>query len=79
METVISSHTSHCQCPALLLPNLCCVPAAGELLSRLCAVGRYTEDTAAELTRQMLGAIAHCHENSICHRDLKLGEHALLL
>eukprot|EP00953_Heterococcus_sp_UTEX-ZZ885_P012677 7266-Heterococcus_DN1.PRE.2 len=35
------------------------------------AAGRYTEVTAADMTRKMLKAITHCHKHSICHRDLK--------
>ena len=34
--------------------------------------GKYDEAGAANITRQMLSAVAHCHQLGICHRDIKL-------
>ena len=34
--------------------------------------GKYDENGAANITRQMLTAVAHCHQLGICHRDIKL-------
>lgn len=33
---------------------------------------RYTEKDAVEVVRQILSAVAYCHRNGVCHRDLKL-------
>ena len=43
-----------------------------ELYERLSDKKRYSERDAAQVTRQMLEAIAYCHSHQICHRDLKL-------
>ena len=31
----------------------------------------YSEKMAAEIMEKLVRAIAHCHENGVCHRDLK--------
>eukprot|EP00913_Durusdinium_trenchii_P035083 g32819.t1 len=33
---------------------------------------RYTETDAVDIVRQILSAVAYCHRNGVCHRDLKL-------
>lgn len=36
--------------------------------------GPFSEDVAAPLLRKIMEAVASCHRNMVCHRDLKLGE-----
>lgn len=48
----------------------CC--EGGELYASLQEKGVYSNDEAAEATRQMLGVVNHLHARSIVHRDLKL-------
>uniref|UniRef100_A0A161ZLX7 Protein kinase domain-containing protein n=1 Tax=Daucus carota subsp. sativus TaxID=79200 RepID=A0A161ZLX7_DAUCS len=45
----------------------------GELLDRILAKksGRYTENDAARVVRQMLKAAAECHLHGLVHRDMK--------
>jgi len=43
-----------------------------DLLDHLNRKGRYTEQDAACIVRQMTAAVAYCHRNGVCHRDLKL-------
>lgn len=42
----------------------------GELFDRV-AEGSFSERVASRLARQMLSALAYCHEKNIVHRDLK--------
>jgi len=42
----------------------------GELFDRV-SEGSFSERSASRLAKQMLSAIAHCHEKHIVHRDLK--------
>ena len=46
--------------------------AGGELFERLSKVGSFSERTAANLTRDVASALAHCHANGVIHRDMKL-------
>jgi calcium-dependent protein kinase len=43
----------------------------GELFSLICEKKTLTEAEAAAYMRQILSALAYCHEAKICHRDLK--------
>ncbi|CAI2385020.1 unnamed protein product [Moneuplotes crassus] len=43
----------------------------GELFDFIVEKGTIDEPTAAEIFKQMVGAIIYCHKNRICHRDLK--------
>ncbi|WOH08615.1 hypothetical protein DCAR_0728059 [Daucus carota subsp. sativus] len=45
----------------------------GELLDRILTKksGRYTENDAARVVRQMLKAAAECHLHGLVHRDMK--------
>lgn len=43
-----------------------------ELFDRWSAKGSYTEADASVVLRQMTDAMVYMHDNSICHRDLKL-------
>ena len=52
-----------------LLTVLC---QGGELFDRV-KNGSFSEQSAAQLARQMLHALAYCHSHSIVHRDLKVG------
>ena len=51
--------------------------AGGELFSRVCAKGRFSEDEARYFFQQLISGVSYCHTMSICHRDLKL-ENTLL-
>lgn len=42
-----------------------------DLLDHMLEAGRLTEETAAEIIRQLLQALAHVHEHQIVHRDVK--------
>lgn len=46
--------------------------AGGELFTELAAQGFYSEERAAEATRQMLDAVCYLHSHGVAHRDLKL-------
>jgi len=48
-----------------------------DLFDHLRRLGRYTERDAAACVRQMTVAVAHCHRNGVCHRDLKLDNFCL--
>jgi len=43
----------------------------GELFDRMIARGHYSEKDAAEVTKEILLAVAYLHEQGIVHRDLK--------
>jgi calcium-dependent protein kinase len=43
----------------------------GELFDYIMEEGFITEQIAAEIMKQILGAIVFCHANNIVHRDLK--------
>lgn len=43
----------------------------GELFDFITQQGHLSEDMAAEIMRQLLSAVAYCHESHIVHRDLK--------
>lgn len=43
-----------------------------DLLTHLKKAKRYTERDAANCVKQMAAAVAYCHRNGVCHRDLKL-------
>jgi serine/threonine protein kinase len=49
----------------------------GELFGLLKRQGALTEEVARGLFRQLISAIAYCHDNHVVHRDLKL-ENVLL-
>jgi len=51
-----------------LVVELC---AGGELFDRIVSRGRYREQDAAELVRQMCSGLAALHEVGVLHRDLK--------
>jgi serine/threonine protein kinase len=42
-----------------------------ELFEEITSRKKFTEKQAASVTKQILQAIAYCHESHICHRDLK--------
>ena len=54
-----------------LLTVLC---QGGELFDRV-KNGSFSEQSAAQLARQMLQALSYCHSHSIVHRDLKVARH----
>nr|UWV48914.1 gametophytes ABA insensitive on antheridiogen 1 [Polypodium vulgare] len=51
--------------------------AGGELFERICKAGRFSEDEARFFFQQLVSGVSYCHNNEICHRDLKL-ENTLL-
>ncbi|KAL2495392.1 Calcium-dependent protein kinase 21 [Forsythia ovata] len=51
-----------------VLMELC---AGGELFDRIIAQGHYSERAAADLCRQIVNVVHHCHFMGVMHRDLK--------
>jgi serine/threonine protein kinase len=52
----------------------------GDLLDRINEHGRYTEEDARPLMRQLASAVQFCHKRGIVHRDLKVRQkHFFLL
>jgi calcium-dependent protein kinase len=51
-----------------LVMELCC---GGDLFDHLNSVGTFSEQTAANMTRQLVSAVNHLHTMEVCHRDLK--------
>lgn len=44
----------------------------GDAYGWLCERGKVSEEIARPLFKQMVDAVAHCHQLGICHRDVKL-------
>lgn len=42
-------------------------------LTRYCNWNRFCEETARFYFRQLVDGVQYCHENGVCHRDLKPG------
>ncbi|KAH6822135.1 calcium-dependent protein kinase 21 [Perilla frutescens var. hirtella] len=51
-----------------LVMELC---GGGELFDRIIAKGHYSEKDAADLCRQIVNVVHHCHFMGVMHRDLK--------
>ncbi|KAG5248915.1 serine/threonine-protein kinase [Salix suchowensis] len=51
--------------------------AGGELFTRICSSGRFSEDETRFFFQQLISGVSYCHSMEICHRDLKL-ENTLL-
>ncbi|KAL8468960.1 hypothetical protein ACS0TY_031965 [Phlomoides rotata] len=51
-----------------LVMELC---GGGELFDRIIAQGHYSEKDAADLCRQIVNVVHHCHFMGVMHRDLK--------
>jgi serine/threonine protein kinase len=45
--------------------------AGGDLLARIIKSGPLTEPRAADIVRQLLGALRYMHDKGVIHRDLK--------
>lgn len=43
----------------------------GDIFEKIGLIGNFTEKMAANLFRQMICAVSHCHTKKICHKDLK--------
>ncbi|CAG9321264.1 unnamed protein product [Blepharisma stoltei] len=46
--------------------------SGGDLLSKLCEVGTFSETETAIIIKNLLGALNYLHSMGICHRDIKL-------
>lgn len=46
--------------------------SGGELFDKITDLGAYSENTAAELVKNILSAVSYLHELNIAHRDLKV-------
>lgn len=51
-----------------LVTELC---KGGELFDEICDQGKFSEKDAAAIIKQILQAIAYCHEQNVVHRDVK--------
>lgn len=51
-----------------MVTELC---SGGELFDEITKRNYFSEQDAATIVKQVLSAVAHCHQKSICHRDLK--------
>lgn len=51
-----------------IVSELC---VGGELFDRIIQQHSFSEEIAANYMRQLLSAVAYCHDHHICHRDLK--------
>lgn len=45
--------------------------SGGELFDEIISKGFLSEKDAAPIIKQLLSAIAYCHNQNVCHRDLK--------
>ena len=51
-----------------LVTELC---TGGELFDEITKRNSFSESDAANIIKQLLQAVAYCHNKNICHRDLK--------
>lgn len=45
----------------------------GELFDKIVSEGKFNEETARFYFRQLVTGVKYCHNQGVCHRDLKPG------
>ncbi len=68
-EHVVTYHGAYIGAKEVVLVFECC---ATDLLDKLNAAGKFTEEQARKAFLQVVRALHHCHSIGVAHRDIKL-------